>query len=97
MNCTGWFFYGLPYYTQVPDYICTWEGEPPADPSSVCTKENIIAGDKGIATWEIDEDAELGSELMERVLCDDLSKKIEEYDNEILRTKEEMRNFVEIE
>ena len=43
---------------------------------------------------ELDEDTELGSDLIEHVLCDDLSKKIEEYDNEILKTKEEMKNLV---
>jgi len=46
------------------------------------------------AETELDEDTELGSELIERVLCDDLSKKIEEYDNEILKTKEEIKYLV---
>ena len=53
---TNWFLYPLGYFTQAPDsYICTYNGEPDV---SICTVENICAGDPRIATWEADPDSD---------------------------------------
>ena len=59
INSTGWFFYGLPYFTQIPDYLCydivdPPPGYPPIDDPDLCTKENIMDGNPAIASWAID-------------------------------------------
>ena len=54
INSTGFYYYLLGYLIQYPVYSCTWNGTPPADPESVCTAENICAGDPAIDNWEID-------------------------------------------
>ena len=54
MSAQSWYFYGLGFLTQPPDYyICTYNGVP--DPN-ICIKENICADDPRIATWEADPD-----------------------------------------
>lgn len=55
MSAPSWFVYEIGYLTQEPEsdgYICTFYSA--STDQSICTKENICAGDSQIASWEID-------------------------------------------
>ena len=46
--------FSMGFLTQKPAYTCTFNGEEPDDPDSVCTYKNICANDPRIATFEAD-------------------------------------------
>ena len=56
MNCTGFFFYGIPYFIQEPIYKCTYTTDD--HPADICNEDGIYDDSEYIASWSIVESDE---------------------------------------